>query len=176
MGEGFPSPSISYKEDIMALGKTVFFRRLVDATVSLNLTDVDGVLPNKWFVMDLKTPRIGVPANYALSYFIDAGVEAMFKANYCEVEDMPGLVKLAKEKGYIDPSEEEVAILNAPKRDKNMLFAIIQGGNQAKLEELFKSADRERALELVQEKKDELSTGTISKIEKILGVAIAEEE
>jgi hypothetical protein len=159
----------------MALGKTVFFKKLVDSSVSLYVQDVEGILPARWFVMDQKMPRIGIPVNYALSLFVDSSIEAMLKANYIEIEDMAGLIKLAEEKGYISPTEEEVKVLTAPKRTVEALFAIIKGGNTTKLEELFKSADKERALEIVTAKQTELSSDVVAKIEKILGVAISEE-
>lgn len=159
----------------MAVSKTVFFKKLVDGSVRLFINDIEGVLPGRWFVMEQNMPRVGVPSTYALSLFVDNSIMSMYKANYFDIEDIAGLTKMAQEAGLISPSDEEVKTITAPKRTKETLLAIIKGGNQAKLEELFQSADRSRAMEVVQEKKNDLSLDILSRLEKIVGVAITEE-
>lgn len=159
----------------MALGKPVYFKKLVEGSVSLYLQDVEGSLQNKWFVMDSKVPRIAIPANYALSIFIDRSVEAMVDANYVEVEDMAGLIKLAEDQGYISPSEEQVKTLTAPKRTKETIIAILKGGNETKIKELLASSDKERAVELAIANSKNFSLDAVNVLEKILGMAIIEE-
>lgn len=159
----------------MALGKTVFFKKLAEGTVRLYINDIEGVLPSRWFIMDTRTPRIGVPVNYALTIFSDNSLQAMLNKNYIEVENMAALVKEAEEKGYIAPSEEEVKQLTAPKRSNEALFAILKGGNSTKIQDLFESADKHRALEVAKSRTKDLSLDVISTIESILGMAITEE-
>ena len=159
----------------MALGKTVFFKKLVDGGVSIYLQDIEGSLPARWFSMDHKVSRIGVPLNYALSIFVDSSVESMMRKNLFEIENLDSLIKEAEELGYIAPSEEEVKELTAPKRTKEMLLAILKGGNEKKLRELFESSDKERAVEIITASYKDFSMDTIQKIEDILGMAISEE-
>jgi hypothetical protein len=159
----------------MALGKTIFFKKLSEGSISLYLSDVDGVLPQKWFRLDQKMPRIGVPENYALSLFTDAVIEKMMKKNYFEIEELANLVKIAEERGIIAPSEEEKAVMVTPKRTQAILLAILKGGNEAKIRELFDSSDRNRALELATANALDLSGNAVAVIEKVLGMAITEE-
>lgn len=160
----------------MALDKTVFFKKLVDSTVRIYMHDFDGVLPARWFVMDQKMPRIGVPMNYALTVFTDHSVELMLKKNYVEVENMEVLIKEAEARSIIAPSKEEVEEMVTPKRTKEIIFAILKNGSEAKIRELFESADKERALGIATERVNELSLDAVAKIESILGVAIKDEE
>lgn len=159
----------------MALGKTIFIKKLTDGRVSLLLQDVDGVLPSRWFYLDEKMPKVGVPTNYALSYFFDSSFELMVKKGYIEFENMAELVKMAEEREYIAPSVEEKQALVASKRTNETLYAIIKGGNVDKLKELFASADKERAYDIAKNKVNELTRDVIIKIEDILGVALVEE-
>lgn len=160
----------------MALGKTVFFKKLVDGALHLYLQDVDGVMAPRWFMMDHNVPRIGVPLNYALSLFIDANVEYTFKKNAFEVEGIADLVKIAEERGYIAVSEEEVKEIVAPKRNNAMLLSILKGGDTTKIKALFASADKERALDVAMSNAKVLSRDTVALIESIVGMAITEEE
>lgn len=160
----------------MALDKTVFFKKLVDGAVHIYMQDFDGVLPARWFVMDQRMPRIGVPMNYALTVFSDHSVELMLKKNYVEIENMDVLIREAEARSIIAPSQEEVKELTAPKRTKEMIFSILKGANESKIRELFESADRERALGIATERINELSLDAVAKIESILGVAIKDEE
>lgn len=159
----------------MALGKTVFIKKLTDGGVGLFLQDVDGVLPSRWFQMDSKMPRIGVPENFALSILVDTVLQKMLARHYFEVEDMLGLIKIAEARGFVSPSADEVKVLTEPKMDKLLIVAILKGGKEDKLRALFASADRKRALEIVTEKVKELPIETIERIENILGMAITEE-
>ena len=159
----------------MALtGRIVFFKKLARGSVSLYMQDVDSAMA-KWFVMDAKTPRIGVPMNYALSIFTDATLERMLKNNIFEIENIKEVVAAAEERGFIAKAEEELKELTAPKRSKESLLAILKGGNLTKIEELFKSADKERAWELVGQNIDQLSIQVVDKIEEITGMALREE-
>lgn len=157
------------------MGKTIFLNKLRAGTLDLRLEDVEGILPTRWFTMDHKTPRIGVPSNYALSILIDSKNEAIMNKNYFEIENMKDLLALAQEKGYIAPSEEEVKILTEPKRSKETLLAILKGGNHSKIKDLFESEDKVRALEIATANIKDLSLDTVSKIEAIVGMAIREE-
>lgn len=159
----------------MALGKTVFFKKLIKGSVSLHLQDVDGILPSRWFAMDHKVPRIGVPMSYALSIFIDATIEKMMKQNYFEIENINELLAAAKEKGYVSLSEEEVQVITAPKRTNETLVAILKGGNKSKIKELFESNDKQRAIHLATENVKLFSLEAIAVIEDVLGMAITEE-
>jgi hypothetical protein len=159
----------------MALGKTIYFKKLTDGGVSLLLQDVEGVLPEKWFAMDQKMPRIGIPENYALSLYINSVIKKMLDKNYFEIENIADLVKIAEAKGFIAPSEEEKVVLLAPKRSKETLTAIIRNGNEEKLRELFASADRTRSLDIATAISKTLSLEVIERIENILGMAITEE-
>lgn len=159
----------------MALtGRTVFFKKLIDGSVSLYMEDVD-TAQAKWFAMDEKSPRIGVPMNYALSIFTDSVLENMLKSNIFEVENIDDLIKAAEERNFIAKSEEEMKEIKASKRSKDMIAAIIKGGNLQKIEELFNSVDKERAFEIAVSVVDQLSIQVIEKIEKITGMAIREE-
>lgn len=159
----------------MALGKTIYLKKLVKSNISLHLEDVEGVLNSRWFTMNGKTNRIGVPSNFALSIFVDQALQNMMNKNLFEVENMEALIALAEESGFISPSTEEKKALTAPKRNEKMLLAIIQGGNAKKIEELFDSSDKERALELAIANAKSLPMETIEQIEKITHVAIIEE-
>ena len=159
----------------MALaGRIVFFKKLIDGSVSLFMQDVDTSM-EKWFAMDEKSPRIGVPMNYALSIFTDATLESMLKQHVFEIENINEVVAAAEERGFIAKAEDELKELKAPKRTKETLLAIIKGGNLAKIEELFKSPDKERAWELVVQNIEQLSIQTVDKIEEITGMALREE-
>lgn len=158
----------------MALGKTIFFKKLSEGGVSIYLQDVEGILPARWFQLDYKVPRIGVPVNYALSIFTDSNVEKLLKRKYFEVENMADLIAIAEERNYIAPSEEQVKELVAPSRTKELLLKIIQGGNEVKLRELFASADRNRALEIAVANSNTLTMEVVQRIEEILGMAITE--
>ena len=159
----------------MALtGRTVFFKKLIDGTVSLLMEDVD-TTQSKWFAMDEKSPRIGVPMNYALSIFTDSVLENMLKTNIFEVENLDDLIKAAEERNFIAKSEEEIKELKTSKRSKETITAIVKGGNLQKIEELFSSVDKERAFEITVAIVDQLSIQVIDKIEKITGMAIREE-
>lgn len=159
----------------MATGKTIFLKKLRGGSLSLYLNDVEGILPSRWFVMDHKIPRIGVPSNYALSIFTDSSLESIMKKNHFEVENMADLLALAQEKGYVAPTEEEIKAIVAPKRTKETLFAILKGGNDSKIKDLFESDDKARALEIAAANVKDLSLDTVAKIEAILGMAITEE-
>lgn len=159
----------------MASGKTIFFKKLTDGSVSLLLQDVDGVLPEKWFAMDQRMPRIGVPENYALSLYINSVIKQMMDRNYFEIENLAELTQMAEDKGFIAPSEEEKAVLLTPKRTKETLLAILKGGNEVKIRELFASADRKRTLEICTENSNTFSRDLVNQIEDILGMAITEE-
>lgn len=159
----------------MALGRTIYLKKLVKSNISLHLEDVEGVLAARWFTMNGKTNRIGVPSNFALSIFINQSLQKMMNKNLFEVENMDQLLALAKESGFISPSEEEEKAYTAPKRTEAMLLAIIRGGKIDKIKELFDSSDRERALELAIENAKSLPMETIEQIEKITRVAIIEE-
>lgn len=159
----------------MALtGRTVFLKKLVDGGVSLYLQDVDST-QTKWFLMNDKSPRIGVPMNYALSIFTDAVLESMLRRNIFEVENIAELVQAAEERNFIAKAEDELKEIKAPKRAKETLVAILKGGNLAKIDELFKSADKERAWELAVQNVDQLSMQVVDKIEEITGMALREE-
>jgi len=159
----------------MALGKTVFFKKLIDGGVSLYLSDVEGVLPPRWFAMDHKVPRIGVPENYALSLFLDANIDKAFKRKLFEVEKIEDLIKVAQERGYVALSPEETQVIVEPSRSKEILLSILKGGNKEKIAALFASADRNRALEIAVSNAKSFSMETIQTIEEILGMAITEE-
>lgn len=159
----------------MALGKTVFIKKLTEGTVRLYISDVEGILPAKWFVLDAKKPRIGVPVNYALSIFSDSSLQKMLDKNYIDVENMADLIAKAEELGYLAPSEEEVKNLTAPKRTNETLLAILKGGNKKKITELLESADDKRAVDVAKSNLNDLSLDTVSLIEEIIGLAIREE-
>ena len=159
----------------MALvGRIVFFKKLIDGSVSLFMQDVDTAM-EKWFAMDEKSPRIGVPMNYALSIFTDATLESMLKQHVFEIENIDEVVAAAEERGFIAKAADELKEIKAPRRTKETLLAIIKGGNLAKIEELLKSADKERAWELVVQNVEQLSIQTVDKIEEITGMALREE-
>lgn len=160
----------------MAAQKTIFFKKLIDGGVLLNLRDSDGVLPDKWFNMDHKTPRIGVPLNYALSIFQDQTLESMLKSNYFEIENLQDLIGVAEEKTVISLAPEQLEEMIAPKRTPELILGIIKGGNEAKMKELFESADKQRAFDLAVTHASELSMSTINKVESILGMAIIERD
>ena len=88
---------------------------------------------------------------------------------------MADLLALAQEKGYVAPTEEEIKAIVAPKRTKETLFAILKGGNDSKIKDLFESDDKARALEIAAANVKDLSLDTVAKIEAILGMAITEE-
>lgn len=159
----------------MALtGRTVFLKKLVDGGVSLYLQDVDSTQA-KWFLMNDKSPRIGVPMNYALSIFTDAVLEGMLKRHVFDVENIEDVIAAAEDRGFIAKAEEELKEIKAPKRTKETLVAILKGGNVTKVDELFKSADKERAWELAVQNVDQLSMQIVDKIEEITGMALREE-
>lgn len=159
----------------MASGKTIYFSKLVDGGVSLYMSDVEGVLPSRWFAMDYRMPRIGIPENYALSLFVDAAIDKAFQKKLFEVEDMAGFIKIAQERGYIALSEDEEKAMVAPSRTKETLLAILKGGNESKIRDLFNSADKKRALEIAVSNVNVLSLETVHLVEEILGMAITEE-
>lgn len=156
------------------IGRIVFFKKLIDGSVSVFMQDVDSTM-TKWFTMDEKSPRIGVPMNYALSIFTDATLENMLKQHIFEIENINEVIASAEERGFIAKAEEELKDLTAPKRNKETLLAILKGGNLTKIEELFKSADKERAWELVTQHIGQLSIEVVDKIEEITGMALREE-
>lgn len=160
----------------MALtGRIVFFKKLIDGGLSLFLEDVDGAMLPKWYSMDEKIPRIGVPMNYALSIFTNATLETMLKQNMFEIENIADVIAAAEERGFIAKAEEELKELKTPKRTKETLVAILKGGNIKKVEELFASADKERAFELAAQNVAELSMQVVDRIEEITGMALREE-
>lgn len=159
----------------MALGTTIFFNKLSEGSVSLFMQDADGILPSRWFVMDGRMPRIGVPLNYALGVFTDASLKHMLDNNYFEVENVDALVKAAQEKGFIALSEEEEKEIQAPRRKPEVILAILKGGNADKIRELFESSDKERAFDIAIKNSKSLSVETVRLIEEILGMAILEE-
>ena len=160
----------------MAAQKTIFFKKLIDGGVLLLLQDSEGVLPDKWFNMDHRTPRIGVPLNYALSVFQNQTIESMLKSNYFEIENINDLLGTAEEKSIVALSEEENKIIAAPKRTNELIVSILRGGNETKIKELFDSADRQRAFDLALQHASEFSISTVDKVEKILGMAILERD
>lgn len=159
----------------MALGKTIYLKKLVKSNISLHLEDVEGILNSRWFIMDGKMNRIGVPSNFALSIFVNQSLQVMLNKNLFEVENMEDLLAIAEEKGFIAPSEEERKSYTAPKRTEGMLLAIIKGGQKAKIKKLFESSDKGRALELAIENAKSLPMETIEQIEDLTHVAIIEE-
>lgn len=166
----------------MAIGRTVFLNKLSSGGVTVRLLDVEGILPARAFTMTDKMPRIGVPLNYALNIFIDSTLQQMIAENYFEVVDYQTLEKDAAEKGYIvleqEPAqgEELKSSVASPKAlTKEIILAIIRGGNEQKIRELFASADKHRALEIATANSKDLSSNIVDLVEKVLGMAIAEE-
>jgi hypothetical protein len=161
----------------MAIVRTINFKRLSEGSVSLYLQDVEGVLPTKWFTMTHQQPKTPVPLNYALSIFLDNVLQQMLQDNYFEIIEVEALKSAAIERGLIsDDVQEPVSLeISTPKKSAETILAILKGGNETKIKELFKSADKERAFDIAKANSKILSNGTVSFIEDILGMAITEE-
>lgn len=155
--------------------KTIFIKKVINANVSLFVQDIEGILPARWFYLNQATPRVGIPLNYALSYFIDHTFKAMVDNNYIEIENIAALVKQAEDLGYIAPSPEEKATIVAPKVTDEIILAVLKGGNVEKMTELFRSNNKERAFAIAQKRVKELTKDSLDKIENILGVALTDE-
>lgn len=162
----------------MAILRTINLRKLSEGGVSLFLQDVEGVLPSKWFTMNQRLPKVPVPINYALSIFLDATLQRMLEENLFEIVEAEDLKKAAVERGLIaeDNAEDPVVLeISTPKRSAEILLAILKAGNETKIKELFESADKVRAFDIAKSNAKALSTGTVSLIEEIVGMAITEE-
>lgn len=156
--------------------KTIFLKRLSQNKVTLLLEDAtNAVMPAKWFTMTEKSPRIAVPAGYALSIFANSTLESMMKRNIFEVENIKDLIELAQEHGLLHRDEEEIKELAKPKRPDEMLMSILKGGNEAKIKELFASQDKHRALQLTIANQKSLSMQVVQLVEDIVKIAIIEE-
>jgi hypothetical protein len=159
----------------MATVKPIFCKKLIGGGVLLYLQDSEGLLPPKWFNMDEKMPRIGIPVNYAVSILNDYTIKNMLNNNMFEIENIEDLIKESESRLYIAPSEEEVQVLTEKKRSDALLLTILRGGNKAKIQELFNSADKERALDIAIANAKSFSMDLIESIESIVGMALVEE-
>lgn len=122
-----------------------------------------------------KMPSTRLPKDWALGIFLDGEVFSLYKKGYISFGDKSSEIKKAAiDEGVYFGTEEELAVINATDKTKEILDALKNSKRSAIID--FINKDPQTVALIAREHLEELSTGVVGLVEEKLKVQIKVDE